>query len=117
MLRKLIAGFAVLALAGCAPAMGGRASFPIISRTTLPSYYEPVTQVDEKRCMHHVFFLVAWGEDSNHEALVTDILEKYKGDAIADAEVTFFTIPAFFYNEQCARVQGTVVRRSAGAHK
>ena len=101
-----------LAISGCAPEIGGRASFPVLSRTTLPNYYEPITTVDEKRCTHVVLFLVGWGQDANHEALVTDILAKHKGDAIADAELTFFSIPALFYNQSCARVTGTVVRRS-----
>ena len=101
--------------AGCAPEIGGRASFPVLSRTTLPNYYEPIATVDEKRCSHVLLFFVGWGEDENHEALVTDILSRHKGDAIADAELTFFSIPAVFYNQSCARVTGTVVRRSAGA--
>jgi hypothetical protein len=104
-----------LASAGCAPEIGGRASFPVLSRTTLPNYYEPITTVDEKRCSHVVLFFVGWGDDANHEALVTDILAKHKGDAIADAELTFFSIPAFFYHQSCARVTGTVVRRSSAA--
>jgi hypothetical protein len=101
--------------AGCAPEIGGRASFPILSRTTLPNYYEPITTVDEKRCTHAVLFFAVWGEDANHEALITDILSKHKGDALADAELTFFSVPAIFYTQQCARVSGTVVRRTAGA--
>jgi hypothetical protein len=100
---------------GCAPAIGGSASFPVLSRTTLPNYFEPVATVDEKRCSHVVLFLFAWGDESNHEALVTDILTKHKGDAIADAELTFFSIPAIVYHQQCARVQGTVVRRTGAA--
>lgn len=103
---------ALLSLAGCAPEIGGRASFPVLSKTTLPNYYQPIAQVDEKRCSHVVMFLVAWGKDSNHEALVTDILAKHNGDAIIDADLTFFSIPALFYNQQCARIRGTVVRRT-----
>lgn len=104
-----------LAMSGCAPELGGRASFPVLSKATLPNYYEPITTVDEKRCSHVVLFLVHWGEDDNHEALVTDILAKHKGDAIIDADLTFFTIPALVYHQTCARVTGTVVRRTAGA--
>ncbi|HVH46301.1 MAG TPA: hypothetical protein VM925_28365 [Labilithrix sp.] len=98
---------------GCAPEIGGRASFPVLSKATLPNYWEPVATVDEKRCTHVVLFFWGWGEDSNHEALVTDILSKHKGDAIADAELTFFSIPALVYHQNCARVTGTVVRRTA----
>ena len=105
----------LLATSGCAPEIGGRASFPVLSRTTLPSYYEPITTVDEKRCSHVLLFFFGWGEDSNHEALVTDILAKHKGDAIIDADLTFFAIPALVYNQNCARVSGTVVRRTGAA--
>jgi hypothetical protein len=108
---------AALLSTGCSPEIGGRSSFPILSQGTLPPSYEAVTKVDEKRCAHQVLFLVGWGDDPNHEALVTDILTKHKGDAIANAELTFFTIPAFFYNQGCARVKGTVVRRTVVAAK
>lgn len=101
---------ALLALGGCSPHVGGLASFPVLSRAPL-SGYEKVAVVDEKRCSHIVLFFVGWGEDSNHEALVTDLLTQHEGDAIADAELTFFSIPAFFYNQSCARVRGTVVRK------
>jgi len=107
--------FCLLSSSGCAPEIGGRASFPVLSRATLPNYYEPVTTVDEKRCSHVLLFLFGWGEDSNHEALVTDILSTHKGDAIADANLTFFAIPALFYNQSCARVTGTVVRRTGAS--
>jgi hypothetical protein len=114
---QLVAAAVVLSCAllgsGCAPALGGAASFPIVSRTTLPNYYEPIATVDEKRCSHAVSF-VGWGEDSNHEALVTDILSKHKGDAIINAKLTFFYIPAIVYYQSCARLVGTVVRRSVG---
>lgn len=101
-----------LAAAGCAPHVGGNASFPVLAKGKLPGY-EPVAQVDEKRCSHVVLF-IAWGEDQNHEALVTDLLERHKGDAIVDAELTYWQIPAFVYHQLCARVKGTVVRRSGG---
>jgi hypothetical protein len=103
---------AAMALAGCAPEIGGRASFPVLSKGTLGSYWEPIAQVNEKRCSHAILFIAGWGKDSNHEALVTDILAKHKGDAIIDADMTFFSVPAVFYNQQCARIRGTVVRRS-----
>jgi hypothetical protein len=112
-LAALAVAFALGGL-GCAPEIGGRASFPLVSRTTLPNYYEPIATVDEKRCSHIAMFFFGWGDDSNHEALVTDILQTHKGDALIDAELTYFDIPAFFYYQSCARVQGTVVRRSAG---
>jgi len=108
--------FAVVTLCGilgCAPGIGGRASFPVVSKAKIPDGFEKVAQVDESRCTHVVLFFWAWGEDANHEALVTDILEKYKGDAIAEAELTFFYIPAILYNQSCAEVKGTVVRRSS----
>jgi hypothetical protein len=108
----LVLGSALSSI-GCAPEIGGRASFPVLSRATLPNYYEPVTTIDEKRCTHVILFLVAWGEDPNHEALVSDLLSQYKGDAIADAELTFFSIPALVYTQSCARVRGTIVRRTA----
>jgi hypothetical protein len=111
--RPLFALLFGLAAGGCAPAIGGRASFPLMSRATVSGYDQPVATVDEKRCSHIVLFLFAWGEDPNHEALVTDVLAKYKGDAITDAELTFYSIPAVVYTQQCARVTGTVVRRSA----
>src|SRR5688500_15982732 len=63
---------ALLGATGCAPELGGRASFPVLSRATLPGYFEPIAAVDEKRCTHNVLFLVTWGDDTNHEALVTD---------------------------------------------
>jgi hypothetical protein len=115
--RRALAALAVafaLGGLGCAPEIGGRASFPLVSRTTLPNYFEPVVTVDEKRCTHIAMFFFAWGEDANHEALVTDILQAHEGDALIDAELTFFDVPAVVYNQSCARVQGTVVRRSAG---
>src|SRR5690242_20011686 len=95
---------AALLSTGCAPEIGGRASFPILSQGTLPPSFEPVTKVDEKRCGHVVLFFWAWGDDPNHEALVTDILTKHKGDAIANAELTYYSIPALLYNQGCARV-------------
>jgi hypothetical protein len=110
----VLACVAAAGVTGCAPAIGGRASFPILSKAPLPGY-APVTTIDEKRCSHVVLFFAGWGEDSNHEALITDVLEKHKGDAIVDADLTFFSIPAFFYNQNCARVRGTVVRRVAEA--
>lgn len=106
--------FALLGLTGCAPELGGRASFPLVGKGQLAGY-ERVAHIDEKRCTHVVLFFVAWGDDANHEALVTDVLAKYKGDAIQDANLTFFSIPAVFYTKQCARVTGTVVRRAGGA--
>jgi hypothetical protein len=108
----LLIGLCLLGpLSACAPEIGGRASFPLLSRAPLPGY-TPVSQVDEKRCTHIVLFLVGWGSDPNHEALVTEVLAKYSGDAIVDANLIFFSIPAIFYNQQCARVTGTVVRRA-----
>ncbi len=101
-----------MSLFGCAPEPGGRATFPLVSRSPLPSHYVPVATIDEMRCEHMVLFLVGWGEDANHEALVTDVLKQYKGDAITNAELTFFSIPAIVYNQSCARIQGTVVKRS-----
>jgi len=102
----------LLGASACAPGMGGRASFPVVSRAKIPSGFEKVAEVDEERCSHVVLFFWAWGDDENHEALVTDILEANKGDAIVDAELTFTYIPAILYNQSCARVKGTVVRRS-----
>lgn len=81
----------------------------------MPPGFEKVADVDEKRCTHVVLFFWAWGEDPNHEALVTDILEKNNGDAIVNAELTFFYIPAILYNQSCAEVKGTVVRRTSGS--
>lgn len=103
------------AMAGCAPAIGGLASFPLLSKGTLPNSYRPVAQVDESRCVQSVLFLFAWGEDSNHEAIVTDLLQRHQADAIVDAELTFTSVPAFVYTRDCARVTGTVVRRVARA--
>jgi hypothetical protein len=100
---------------GCAPGLGGQASFPVVSKANIPSGFEKVAEVDEQRCSYGVLLFWAWGDDANHEALVTDILEKYKGDAIANAELTFFYIPAVLYNQSCAVVKGTVVRRSSSA--
>lgn len=114
-LGRLALCAAAVTSTGCAPEIGGRASFPILSEGSLPPTFEPVTKVDEKRCGHQVLFFWAWGDDPNHEALVTDILTKHKGDAIANAELTYFTIPAVLYNQGCARVRGTVVRRTAVA--
>jgi hypothetical protein len=110
-----IALVSLVGVLGCAPGIGGRASFPVVSKAKIPDGFERVAQVDEKRCTHVVLFFWAWGEDSNHEALVTDLLEKYKGDAIADAELTFFYIPAILYHQSCAEVKGTVVRRSSSS--
>lgn len=113
-------GFAAIALllgaglSGCAPAIGGQASFPVLSRGTLPAGFERVVAVDEERCAHAVLFFWVWGEDANHEALVTDILEQNGGDAIAEAELTYSSIPAVVYYELCARVKGTVVKRRPG---
>jgi len=98
---------------GCAPTLAGKASFPVLSRASLPSGFEKVAEVDEQRCSHIALFFWSWGDDVNHEAIVTDLLEAHDGDAIADAELTYFQIPAILYIQTCARVQGTVVRRSA----
>lgn len=95
--------------------MGGRASFPVVSKAKIPNGFEKVAEVDEERCSHSVLLFWAWGDDENHEALVTDILEAHHGDAIVDAELTFTFIPAILYNQSCARVKGTVVRRSSGS--
>jgi hypothetical protein len=46
---------------------------------------------------------------------VTDLLEAHEGDAITNAELTFFYIPAILYNQNCAVVKGTVVRRSSAS--
>jgi hypothetical protein len=100
-------------LFGCAPGLGGRASFPVVSKAKMPAGFVKVADVDEQRCSHIVLFFWAWGDDENHEALVTDILEKYKGDAIVDAELTFTVIPAVVYHQSCAVLKGTVVRRSS----
>jgi len=98
----------------CAPELGGRASFPLVSRSSL-SAYERIAGVDEMRCAHNAVILVWWGDDANHEALISDILERYKGDAIGDAKLTFHSIPALLYNRLCARVEGTVLRRRGTA--
>lgn len=100
---------------GCAPGLGGRASFPVVSKAKIPEGFVKVADVDEERCSHVVLFFWAWGDDQNHEALVTDMLEKYKGDAIIDAELTFTLIPALVYQQSCAVLKGTVVRRASGA--
>lgn len=97
---------------GCAPGLGGQASFPVVSKGGVPNGYEKVADVDEMRCSYNVLLFWAWGDDPSHEALVTDMLEQHKGDAIANAELTFFYIPAVLYNENCATLKGTVVRRS-----
>jgi hypothetical protein len=102
-----------LGTASCAPGLGGHSSFPIVSQGKLPGGFERVAEVDEQRCSYNVLFLFGWGDDANHEALVTDILEKNHGDAIVDAELTFFYVPAILYNQMCAVVKGTVVRRSS----
>jgi hypothetical protein len=112
-LSRLLVLSCALAALGCAPEIGGRASFPVVSRKSLQGF-ERVATVDEMRCTHFVFIFAAWGDDPNHEALISDILSTHKGDAIADADLTFFSIPALLYNQQCARVQGTVVRRARG---
>lgn len=106
---------AMTGLFGCAPGIGGAASFPVVSKAKIPAGYEKVTDVDEQRCSYNVLLLWGWGDDSNHEALITDILERTKGDAIVDAELTFFSVPAVVYNEYCAVVKGTVVRRSSAS--
>ncbi len=113
LLSGLVACLVAPFLAGCAPEIGGRASFPVLAKGSL-SGFERVAEVDEKRCTHVVLFFFGWGDDSNHEALVTDLLEQHKGDAIENAELTFFSIPALVYNQSCARVRGTVVRRAGG---
>jgi len=105
----------LLGATGCAPGIGGRASFPVLSTAKIPPNFEKVADVEEERCTHIVLFFWAWGEDENHEALVTDVLEKHKGDAIINAELTFTSIPAILYNQTCAVLKGTVVRRSSGS--
>jgi hypothetical protein len=106
---------ALLGVSGCAPGIGGRASFPVLSTAKIPPNFEKVADVEETRCTHIVLFFWAWGEDENHEALVTEALEKHKGDALVDAELTFTNIPAIVYNQTCAVLKGTVVRRSSGS--
>jgi hypothetical protein len=112
--QSVLAAACAIGVAGCAPELGGRASFPILSRAPMPGNYQPVATVDETRCWHQVLFFFGWGEDQSHEALVTDILAKYDGDAITHAELTYHAIPAILYNRGCARVMGTVVRKTAG---
>lgn len=111
-MQGVLAAACATGVAGCAPQLGGAASFPILGRAPLPGNYQPVATVDERRCWHQVVFFM-WGDDQNHEAIVTDILAKYGGDAIADAELTYHSIPAVLYNRFCARVSGTVVRKTA----
>jgi hypothetical protein len=116
--RRLLRHFALLTLSvvwGCAPGLGGQASFPVVSKAKIPDGYEKVADVDEQRCSYNVLLFWAWGDDPNHEALITDILEKNKGDAIANAELTFFYVPAILYNQSCAVVKGTVMRRSSAS--
>jgi hypothetical protein len=108
---------ALLGLFGCAPGIGGRASFPVLSTAKIPPNFEKVADVEEQRCTHIVLFFWAWGEDENHEALVTDVLEKHQGDALINAELTFTSIPALVYNQTCAVLKGTVVRRSSASAK
>jgi hypothetical protein len=104
---------ATCGLLGCAPGLGGRASFPVVSKAKIPEGFVKVADVDEERCSHIVLFFWAWGEDENHEALVTEVLEKYKGDAVVNAELTFTLIPAVVYQQSCAVLKGTVVRRAS----
>jgi hypothetical protein len=106
---------ALLGVSGCAPGIGGRASFPVLSTAKVPPNFEKVADVEEQRCTHMVLFFWAWGEDENHEALVTEVLEKHKGDALINAELTFTQIPAILYNQTCAVLKGTVVRRSSAS--
>jgi hypothetical protein len=109
--RALIA-LGALAMSACTSELGGRASFPLVSRGELSG--TKIADVDEERCSHQLLFFFAFGEDSNHEALVTDLLERHGGDAIVNAELTFTLLPALVYSNQCARITGTVIRR-AGA--
>ncbi len=106
---RTVIAFVAFAASACTSELGGRASFPLVSRGLLSG--TKIADVDEERCSHQVLFFFAFGEDSNHEALVTDLLERHGGDAIVDAELTFTMIPALVYQNQCARVTGTVIRR------
>jgi hypothetical protein len=113
---RLVFCLAAAASAACAPEIGGRASFPLLSRRPLPAAeYEKVATVDEQRCAHLVLFLFGWGDDANHEALVSDILAEHRGDLITDANLTFTQIPALFYYRTCAHVEGTVLRKKGAS--
>jgi hypothetical protein len=103
-----------LSLWGCTTALGGDASFPVMSRNPLPGYDERVASVEEERCSY-LLLLVLWGEEANHEAVVTDLLARYDGDAITNAELTFEWVDALVYRHFCARVKGDIVRRRARA--
>ena len=49
--RRLSRGFALLTLSvvwGCAPGLGGRASFPVVSKAKMPDGYEKVADLDER---------------------------------------------------------------------
>ena len=111
----LFLGF-VLALSGCATGIGGQGSFPLVTRARVAGY-ERVAKVDETRCMHRLLLLFHWGEDANHEAIITDVLSDHDGDVLVDAELTFRLIPALLYDQYCARVTGTVARRTGSTPK
>jgi hypothetical protein len=109
------AGIAIVALCAsitaCTSELGGRASFPLVTRGDPYGHEQVVAHVDEQRCHYGLLVFFAWGEDENHEALVTDLLEKYDGDAIVNAELTFTFVPAILYTQNCARIVGEVVRK------
>jgi hypothetical protein len=104
-----LVALAAFVTSACTSELGGRASFPLVSAARLSG--TKIADVDEERCFHQVLFFFGFGEDSNHEALVTDLLERHGGDAIVNAELTFTLIPALVYQNQCARITGTVIRR------
>jgi hypothetical protein len=109
--RSILAVAFVLALSGCATGIGGQGSFPLITRARFAGY-ESVAKVDETRCTHRLLILFNWGEDANHEAIITDVLADHDGDMLVDAELTYRLIPTIVYDQYCARVTGTVARRT-----
>jgi hypothetical protein len=102
-----------LSLTGCATGVGGAGTFPLVSRAN-PTGYERLAKVDETRCTHRLLLFFQWGDDANHEAIVTDVLAEHDGDAIVEAELTYRFIPTIIYDQYCARVTGSVARRTGG---
>jgi hypothetical protein len=80
-------------------------------------HYTPVSSpIEEQACRGDAFlWLVQWGAPQTRESMLSMILDKYKADALQDAEFeSSFVMVPYFFTRSCITVTGTPVKLKGG---
>ncbi len=102
----------VLVFCSCAPPMAGSPSFSMASdqNEKMNKYYTPISsEIKDKDCYFiGPLFLIGFGIQPNHEALLSKMLAEAKADVLLDAtfKTSSFWFPYLFYNN-CVSIAGT----------